>query len=799
MIKSVVHTTNYFQAPADYFWQWTENLEVIEWVNGGTICYRADLVQVLRDVSTDGLPPLSPLLLVIAACQKKIDDRNKLVMRGGHNRFADRGSKAVLTRALEFLDNVSALPEELRRGKSRTHLVYEIFKDSKFVFAEAQVRQGFDELNSGIIDALVTPMGEKVTLEQFTKDFKYLSDALEQFPSVAHLELRLKTGLDKLVEPAAGIKLPDPTPAELLEQLAEDPLTAGLAQLAKQLIPVLNIPMHSQGSGDQSYGGISDITNRGNYDRLLLSELAHDDLLLTARLVNNEALYFRREEPPENPKRQRTILLDVTLKMWGIPRVFAMSAALAFVHNSKHEEVIEAFALRGQTYTEVNLASKAGIIQAMSSLHHALHCGGALQVVIKELPAEDQNEYILVTDERMLRDHAFLESLIKIKESLSFIVTVSRTGDIKFLECIKGNTRVLNTAKLPLEELLFDHKTIVRQRVSEDPLKPAFLSRTPAPLLFPKARISVAKSRHFHIKNIGLVVINEVQRVLLLSKPDKAARELMIFIEKGAYTFGWDGADMLYIQVYNNQSGILKIYEISLSTHAIRYENLSDKIHRLTNTNFISVYNSFYVESDHVPYWFDCNEWKLLNADQYGSSRGSTFKPVPAANSENVDVASTYLARGSNFYSVMYTIREMYVSDKGKLVLGNYTLDVENDSFLRIRENVYKAEGSKYSKVVATHLKFLKNKYVKFTLRVWEDGSQAIIDSRGFLHLKSSDSSIPEMTIVLVTGTLTACWTDDGRGVTAGVAYFINDPDSPDISVGQFYNKYIQPFIDRLG
>jgi hypothetical protein len=54
----------------------------------------------------------------------------------------------------------------------------------------------------------------------------------------------------------------------------------------------------------------------------------------------------------------------------------------------------------------------------------------------------------------------------------------------------------------------------------------------------------------------------------------------------------------------------------------------------------------------------------------------------------------------------------------------------------------------------------------------WQDGSLAWLDSRGMLHLKSSDTSLPEMTLVLRDGAL-AGWTSEGR--TFGMAYFAGE------------------------
>ncbi|MET0393041.1 MAG: hypothetical protein ABW019_07855, partial [Chitinophagaceae bacterium] len=70
MIKAVINIKNYFQAPRDYFWRWSENMEVLEWNNGNTICYRDDLISLLRELSLEGFPPLAPLLMILTACQR---------------------------------------------------------------------------------------------------------------------------------------------------------------------------------------------------------------------------------------------------------------------------------------------------------------------------------------------------------------------------------------------------------------------------------------------------------------------------------------------------------------------------------------------------------------------------------------------------------------------------------------------------------------------------------------------------------------------------------------------------------
>ena len=53
---------------------------------------------------------------------------------------------------------------------------------------------------------------------------------------------------------------------------------------------------------------------------------------------------------------------------------------------------------------------------------------------------------------------------------------------------------------------------------------------------------------------------------------------------------------------------------------------------------------------------------------------------------------------------------------------------------------------------------------IRFRLKVakWKDGSEAWLDSRGLLHLKSSDHKIPELTMVLTDDPL-AGWLSTGQ------------------------------------
>ena len=101
MIKAIINTYYYFRAPKYYFWQWADKGEVAEWINGATICYRDDLIDVLKNLSAKKLPSLSSILLLLSACKKAFTEQEELLLRQ-QNRFEGKGLEALLDETIIF-------------------------------------------------------------------------------------------------------------------------------------------------------------------------------------------------------------------------------------------------------------------------------------------------------------------------------------------------------------------------------------------------------------------------------------------------------------------------------------------------------------------------------------------------------------------------------------------------------------------------------------------------------------------------------------------------------------------------
>ena len=76
----------------------------------------------------------------------------------------------------------------------------------------------------------------------------------------------------------------------------------------------------------------------------------------------------------------------------------------------------------------------------------------------------------------------------------------------------------------------------------------------------------------------------------------------------------------------------------------------------------------------------------------------------------------------------------------------------------------------------------------------WEDGSRVVLDSRGLLHLQSSDPDVPDATLVLYDDDV-AGWCADGR--MWGSEYYLGS-DQKRSSPGSIWKTVITPFLQRL-
>lgn len=781
---------DYFVSSPYYFWRWSENGEAVEWKDGETICYTDDLLNILRGLTDIGLPPLGTVLLLLAACQHREDKINleahvRRLAEVSHTQFGRTFRIYPLARTM--LRQIGEVPADLRTGAARIHLIREIL-DNEGTRARAiqvppdQVRAVLDEFSSGRIDQAVfrerpAPTGQFLLIEIIPLAF-----ACRKFPDLASLERHLRSGLSE-APPPAELPLPEPESPDLLDELEKDPQTLGLARLSRRLLAALNIPMHARGASDLPIGGVADISNRGDFDRLLLSELAHDDHTLTARLVNNEALFLRREEPPANLDRQRIILVDTTLKMWGVQRMFALSAALAVARNNHHVTAVRAFTLDGHNAVEANLGSKTGILDAMSRLDSALHCGDALTRFFAKTPPAEQEDYVLISDTDAMRGEKFQASLAAVRERLRFLIVLHRDGSLEFYEFIQGRGKLIGKSKFDLEALLFAPSKSKESPPVREGRLPAFFLQKPYPLYFPLTAVQLNTRNTFFDPDRGVAVVTNQQRVLYWPDKYRGGLELAPFIEPGQCHGGFGKWGDLFILVQAADGQNLYLYKF-------------DRTGRLTQTRFDKGFEGvsaiafddgwFYVflKTGYIQMIDAANE-RIADLDpswEYASKNDSRRK-----SAMNFTAITQYIRRN---YSTIQRAKSIFITGSGELAVDSHYLRVLDGDRMKWTPGVVPEPVELDTSVL------VENPFCVLYARSWPNGSQAIVDARGLLHLTPADSREPEVTIVLIADTMTAAWASDGTA--CGNEGFLNVPAGQCMPVADFYHQYIKPFINNV-
>ncbi len=817
--------------PKGYFWRWSEE-GVAEWQNGTTIAYAAELMPMLAGLAPDGLPPLGAVLLIMAACNEgwQAPGAELGLLQGViQNLLPPTGRPTTdelrykLRVAGSVLEIIRTLPAELRTGRAKLLLLRELLQAEDSLppnlpieeLADNRSETGLMLYTEEFVSAmrelgqhpptleLLTIPSSPVTRSEVQTDLLFFDQALHRFPTVHSLELHLRTGLTALPEPLP-LDLPtppadaEPAPTDLLAELAQDARTVGLARLAQRLAALLHLPQHAEGAGSMPLGGVADVTNRGSFDRLLLSELAQDDLSLTARLVHGEALYLRREEPPAPQPPPRAILVDTTIQLWGEPRVFALAAALAVAHPARptrQQPRVVAYALGGTHTQPLNLLTKAGVTEALGYLDPALHCGATLHTLLRE-PSAVPTDYLLITEAEAATHPEFSRHLAQAAPSLRFLLTVARTGELAFYEFRQGRRTLLSTLQVDLEELLFATLPITQSPGRElgDLVAPAFLTSQSSPLRFPTTAFQPRAQNAWYDPTLRLVGVTQNRRLLHWPQFRVGAHELLPHVEPGRYHVGFDGFSTIYLLVTGFSNSLLKLYTIpTLTPNQFSSVDLSDKLPTLGADDIAFAGKRddwcFYLRVPAGVAVLHCPTGNLLAAEAL---------PFPGAGPAAANTTAGLRQHVNHGYNVLQRITQLGISETGKLTVGEHALHgaAEVLHLLGNQSALNKAHTVKPDE----HLYPLSvNRLLRFQRAVWPDGSEAITDSRGLLHLRSANAALPEITLVLVLGKSTAAWANDGPyGVVCGSEYFTKNSLAPRITVSEFYQQYIQPFIDHI-
>ena len=486
-------------------WRWTEEGGVLTWTaDGGTVVFRDELLSILEWLAPHGLPAFPALAMLLAACRGRTMPLDELIgpaesvtSRPGGD-AAKLAAVRVLFRArcaaiLESLGDLEGWPRDvLASARAKAALAEAVFERGEaWVHSPAQAREIIKGLRHGLLTeaALNRPTGRRLAAVATLQALAGLEHV-----DPAALDRRLRTGLEDTLAaaplPPEVFRPPAELARQLMDQLQRDPVHAGLARAARDLLAALSLPRRLPEPDDAAMGGVADVANRGSLDKLLLSELAHDDLTLAARVALNEALYLRNEPPAAAKAVSIALLLDAGVRMWGVPRLFAAAAALALGAVDVRRPGLQAWRANGPKIEPVDLFSTAGFQAHLGALSTEAHPGAALPAFFSALnPRNDgrgksgrtEVEAVILTDRDTLADAGFRRALDSqlVPAGVELLVAcVDRDGRFELQPYPSGGKPPLCEATIRLDAI---------QRAPEKPRGEAKPVLSPAPLLDPRA------------------------------------------------------------------------------------------------------------------------------------------------------------------------------------------------------------------------------------------------------------------------------------------------------------------------
>ncbi len=542
--ESLVRT--YFSPPRESFWQWQDDGATITWADGKTIAFAEELGPLLSHMAPHGLPRFGALLLLLAATRKNwaVDGSEAGVLAGllsggidGRDLAAKQGLE-LLSQVLAGLHKVRSLDASLRSTlEAKQALVELVFEDHPPAVPAANARQVVAALRPGLL-SMLEPHPDSVEVGygaiMLTKNLAILARGLERVQPEA-VRLRMTTGLDALPLP-----VPVELPAEelpvcerarrLINELLDSPEQGGFARIAKRLIASTTLPRKLAHAQQQEVGGYSDIANRGTPDRLLISELAQDDLTLAVRVAMNEAMYLHRETPPSTPHVRREILLDSGVRSWGVPRVLVVATALALAANTPKHATLRAWRGRGATLKEVDVTTREGLVEQLAALEADPHVADAVPEFAREILASpDPVEAIVILPDDALAEEACAQALHLLKAERLFVASISRTGELRLSEYKPRGEKLIRAVQIELDQLLGAEapRLIAPEKTRQD----LAINRVhPFPLLLPH---EVDSELTWSVGSWGVLSITSDGRLMRWTESGKGAEQICQGLPKG--------------------------------------------------------------------------------------------------------------------------------------------------------------------------------------------------------------------------------------------------------------------------
>ncbi|MFO1007292.1 MAG: hypothetical protein U0929_15130 [Planctomycetaceae bacterium] len=598
-----LNALRYLTPYAESFWKWEDGGEAVVFRGGGTLAFRPQLLEALKPFASRPLPPLELVLLVLAACRETWPDERRSLLLDSSSGAPSTG--AVLREwwktTFEALDRVHGLPAQMRTNPRAVATILEIVLErvgptedvtTSVMSVLSQPRwlniwslpdppgipfgvraRGYTSLSQGLV---------KLTTEEV---LTRTTTGLNQLPVLD----RLAGQLQQLVEDKKVTE--KRTVQQLIEELRNEDEFFGLMQVVRKLSAVLTIPRSLSTPDELPQGGVSDISNRGSFHQLLLSELANDDDTLTTRVALNEALYLRRETPPSQPVHERVLLIDTGIRMWGLPRLCATAVGVCLATQVGEGLAAHVFRAARSSVTPVDFSTRAGLVEHLSVLECHAHPGHVLQSWKSEYERSLRSGHrptsrgsgavaeavdrILITGEDVLEDSEFRQQLNANAAIPVLVVTVNRAGRVRLIRVSAIGDHVLKELWIDIDELTSAKKAPEKSLIdtSQDSRLPAIFRMKELPLRLPYPlhdTNSLACLSGESWDSASLLQVTRDGRLLVWDQPNRGGRQLSDKMPVGQLR--WSGKvldEWTLTLVFSQQGGRVDLVHLAIESSGV--------------------------------------------------------------------------------------------------------------------------------------------------------------------------------------------------------------------------------------
>ncbi len=758
---------NYYQPYINYFWIWDDQYEVVEVPMGGTIAYRAYLEQFLDRLKIQGIPPFGAVLLALVATNPHHKDHLALIEDilyqninvWKNSKRVKQEHFSILYAAIDFLNLLSTIPDQYKSQEGRQILFQVLFQEHQYLHKNLDPK-GFQ--SPSLLEELELPAAI------FLKDFKHFAKLKKELPTVESILEKIK-GLPKIEE---DLEIPEEDhegtedSKDLIDELLEYESTFPIAALIRPIWAGLNIPINSAMPSQQRLGGVSDLSNKGDLDQLLLSEFANDDLVFLSRLANMEALFIQREHPPIHNNFQRAVLIDISIFSWGSPKLIHFALALAIVQHPKAKEDVELY-LTGATSIPIRLDSVDELIQHLQFVDTSLDASVGIEDFFQVYPNGRAMEVFFISHEESLKSQALQQTLQKHHKQIQYSLVSSDTGTIRFYKHQKSGKRCLQTLNLNLEKHWANppKKELPKAQLKFD-----------CPLLYPiptsiKKVLVAPDDAIFLVTGDGKLMkpyYNTVRRKGCIELLDAVKDSYKLAIgcnDKGQY---------LFLQ-FNPQNRTLSVRNLSTAREWKADFNDWEACHY---EHFYYWDNSFHYYNYGQHYW-DIRVVKLGIEIERKTDFPTAWKTKYQEHQQKRQGIRQSLIYKA---SVLKNIHFVRINENGHLVFNNHELKTNTHGVFKIEYRPPK-QSLFTAKKTGEGFEF-------------PDGSLIQINRSGMLLLRSSNINIPTIYIPPVLDGALGVATDE---CFAGYDYYENpDLKLEKISTTKFEQEYLNAFIEQI-